>query len=109
QVEELDGVLEGQQAAIMQVRRTVLDPAQREALDRAVARLTWQKALNMQIVHLVVEVEGRRVTRRALRLAEEQLLAAQLALGRLLRVEATQRSQLRRGREAEHILHLGHV
>ena len=41
----------------------------------------------MQVVHLVVEVERRRVAGGALALAEEELLAAQLALGRLGRVE----------------------
>ena len=38
QVEELDRVLEGQQAAVVQVGRRVLDAAQREGLDRAVRR-----------------------------------------------------------------------
>jgi hypothetical protein len=41
----------------------------------------------MQVVHLVVQVERCRVTGRALRLAEEQLFSAQLALGGLLGVE----------------------
>ena len=64
----------------------------------------------MQVVHLVVEVEGRRMTVGALRLAEEQLLAAQLALGRLRPDRAGPSAvELRRGREVEHVLHLGHV
>ena len=57
----------------------------------------FRKRLQMQVVHLVVEVGWRRVADRALRLAEEQLLAAQLALGRFLRVEAAQRGQLGAG------------
>ena len=97
EVEELDGVLQGQAAAVVQVRRAILDAAEREALDRAVARLAFQESLQVQVVHLVVEVGRRRVADRALRLAEEQLLAAQLALGRLLRVEAAQRGQLGAG------------
>src|SRR6266850_6613368 len=109
QVEELDGVLQRQAAAVVHVRRAVLDPAQREALDRAVARLVLQEALHVQVVHLVVEVGRRRMAGRALRLAEEQLLAAQLALGRLRRVETAERRQLGRGREVEHVLHLRHV
>src|SRR5207302_729321 len=38
QIEELHRVFEGQQAAVVQVRRRVLDAAQRERLDRAVRR-----------------------------------------------------------------------
>src|SRR5712671_5447052 len=36
QVEELHGVVERQQAIVVQVRRRVLDAAQREGLDRAI-------------------------------------------------------------------------
>src|SRR5208337_2983030 len=54
-------------------------------------------------------VEWRRVAERALRLSEEQLLAAELALGRRRRVEAAQRRQLGRSRKIEDVLHLGHV
>src|SRR5437879_198598 len=42
EVEELDGVLQRQAAAVVQVRRTLLDTAQGERLDRPVARLVHE-------------------------------------------------------------------
>src|SRR5262249_21639754 len=45
QVEQRDGVLQGQAAAVVHVRRVVLDAAQREALDRPIACLILQEAL----------------------------------------------------------------
>ncbi len=65
----------------MQVGRRVLDPAQRERLDRPVARLL-REALELQVVHQLVEVVGCWVAGAALALAEEDLLATALALGR---------------------------
>ena len=50
EVEELDGVLQGQAAAVVQVRRAVLDAAQRERLDRPVARLVREEALQLEVV-----------------------------------------------------------
>src|SRR5262249_62161878 len=78
EVEELDGVLQGQAAAVVQVRRAVLDAAQGERLDRAVARLV-EEALQVQVVHLVVEGERRRVGDGTPGLAGGQLLAPPLA------------------------------
>src|SRR5579872_945205 len=66
EVEELDGVLQRQAAAVVQVGRAVLDPTEREALDGAVARLALEEALQAQVVHLVVEVERGRVADGAL-------------------------------------------
>src|SRR5437588_12895942 len=80
EVEELDGVLQRQEPAVVQVGRAVLDAAQRGRLDRAVARLVLEEALQLEVVHLVVEVERGGMAGGALRLAEEQLFAAQLAL-----------------------------
>jgi hypothetical protein len=45
----------------VQVRRAVLDAAQRERLDEPVARLVLEEALQLQVVHLVVEVERGRM------------------------------------------------
>jgi len=59
----------------VQIRRVVLDPAQRERLHRAVAGLV-DKPLEPQVVHLMVEEGGAGVAGRALPLAEEDLLAA---------------------------------
>src|SRR5207244_3661688 len=65
QVEELDGVFQGQAAAVVEVGGAVLDPPQGEGLDRAVAGLL-EEPLEVQVVHLMVEVEGRGVAGRAL-------------------------------------------
>ena len=82
EVEELDRVFERQAAAVVHVRRAVLDAAQRERLDRPIARLIAREPLQVQVVHLVVEIERRRMADAALALAEEDLFAAQLAFGR---------------------------
>src|SRR5690606_30808693 len=95
QVEELDGVLQREAATVVQVRRAVLDAAQGERLDRPDRRLA-SEPLDAQIVHLVVEVVGRRVAGRARALAEEDLLAADLLLGRLAPVKAPVGPELRR-------------
>src|SRR5579871_3084254 len=76
QVEELDGVLQRQAAAVVEVRRAILDATEREALDRPISRLAVQGALQVQVVHLLDKVERRGVAHGAPGLAEEQLLAA---------------------------------
>src|SRR5438477_8366877 len=64
----------------------------------------------MQIVHLMVEIERRRMTRGALPLAEENLLAIEFTLGSLFRIEsAGYRIELRRRRKIQHVLNLRHV
>ena len=73
----------------MQVRWGVLDAAQREGLDWSFgvdplpADHLGSEALHLEIVHLIVEVEGRRMTDSTLALAEEDLLAEALLLRRL--------------------------
>ena len=115
EVEELDRVLQRQQAVVVQVRRRVLDAAQREGLDRAVGRglaavdhLLLEEALDPQVVHEVVGVVRRGVAGDALGLAEEQLLAAQLALAGLGGIELAEHVELGRRREVEQVLELGH-
>src|SRR5689334_18619825 len=71
EVEELDAVLEGGQPAVVEVRRRVLDAPQREGLDPALGPAAVE-LLDAQVVHLVVQVERRRVARRAAGLAVEQ-------------------------------------
>src|SRR5215211_4104743 len=63
QVEEFDSVGEGQQAAVVEVRRRILDAAQRQGLDRAIRdngevvhdQTRRIKALQLQVMHIVVE------------------------------------------------------
>ena len=108
-IEELDGVLERKKAAVVQIRRAVFNPPQRERLDRPNTGFL-QEALQMQVVHLMVEVEGRGVTACALPFAEEHLLAAPFAFGRLTRIETSGcRVELRCRRKVQHVLHLSHV
>src|SRR5262249_14763338 len=66
------------------------------------------ESLHLQVMHQVVGVVGRNVTDRAVRLAEEDRLAAQLRLTGLRRVETAIEVELRRGRKVEQFLHLGH-
>ncbi len=106
----------GEQAVVVQVRRRVLDAAERERFDRAVGRglaavdhgFWLEESLRLQVVHQVVGVVRRRVAGRALALAEEDLLAALLAFGRLRRVELAEEVELRGRWEVEEFLELGH-
>jgi len=58
------------------------------------------KAFGLQIVREVVGVIGRRVTLRAARLAEEQLLPVKLGGVRLPGIELAIPAKLRRGRKS---------
>src|SRR6202045_2277116 len=85
QIEELNRIIERQQAPVVQVGRRILDTAQREGLDGSVAdfiqavdHLRLEEALGLEIVHQVIGVIGRGVAGIAAALAEEYLLAAQL-------------------------------
>ena len=100
----------------MEIGRRVLDPTQREGLDRpvgarhcAVDQYRLVEALGVQIVHQVVGVVGRRVAGAALPLAEKDGLAAQFRLARFARVEAAEQIELRGRREIQQLLNLGHV
>jgi hypothetical protein len=85
EVEELRRVFERQAAPVVQIRRAVLYPSQREGLNGAVARLVFEEPLQAEVMHPVIKVEGRRVAASALTFAEEDLLAAQFAFGSLYR------------------------
>src|SRR5882757_6530325 len=115
QVEELDRVVQRQQTTVMHVRRGVLDAAQWERLDRPIpcfpqtvdhGRL--EKALDLEIVHQVIGVVRRGVAGTALALAEEDLLPAQLGGGGLAWIELSEHVELRRRRESQKLLELGH-
>src|SRR5260370_1938229 len=61
QIEELDRIIERQQAPVVQVGRCILDAAQREGLDGSVAAFTHavdhlplEEALGLEILHQVV-------------------------------------------------------
>src|SRR4029453_2647310 len=108
QIEELDRIFEGQAPAVMQVRWTLLDTAQRKGLDRP-QRGFVHKPLDFEIVHLVIEVERGRMTGGALPLSKEDLFPAPFALGGPGGIEPPLRSELWGRRKVEHILHLGHM
>ena len=58
-------------AAVVEVGRAVLDAPQREGLHRSVPRFVLEEPLHAEFMHLVIEVEGRRMAGGALRLAKE--------------------------------------
>src|SRR3954447_8418851 len=89
QVEEFDRVGERQQAAVVEVRRRILEAAQCQGLDCAI----WDdgevvhdqtrriKALQLQVMHIVVKKRQlRHMTCGAAPLAHEDLLASQFLL-----------------------------
>ena len=109
-VEELHSVFERQQSAIVQIRRTVFDASKCKGLDRAIPWLVPEKALDMQVVHLVVEIEWRCVTTGTLALSEENFFAANFAFRRFRPVETAGCCvEFWCGWEVKHILHLRHV
>src|SRR4051795_12541715 len=100
QVEEFDRVGERQQAAVVEVRRRILDAAQRQGLDRAIRdngevvhnQTRGIKALQLQVMHIVVEKRQlRHMTCGAAPLAHEDLLAGQLLLAGLGRIKLAER------------------
>ena len=87
QVEELHRVFQRQKPAVMEIRWAVLDTPQRERLNRSISCLVFQESLDVEVVHLVIEINGRRMAGGALRLAKEQFLAREFAGRGLRRVE----------------------
>src|SRR6202171_2807250 len=115
QIEELNRIIERQQAPVVQVGRRILDAAQWEGLDGSVADFThavdylWlEETLGLEIVHQVVGVIGRGVAGTAPALAEEDLLAAQFGLRGLARIENAEHVELRCRREAQLLLEFRH-
>src|SRR5258706_15910438 len=115
QIEELNRIIERQQAPVVQVGRLILDAAQREGLDGSVAggihvvdRHRLEEALGLEIVHQVVGVVGRGVAGAALALAEKDLLAAQLGGGSLAWIELSEHVELRCRRKTQLLLEFRH-
>src|ERR1700676_4729609 len=84
QVEELHRVFQCQSPAVMEIRWAVLDTPQRERLNRSIAGFVLQESLDVEVVHLVIEIDRRRMAGGALRFAKEQCLPREFA-GRGLR------------------------
>ena len=62
-IEKFDGVLDREGAAVVQIGRTLSNPPERERFDRTVAGFVFQEPFQMQIVHLIIQVERRGMTR----------------------------------------------
>src|SRR5690606_5155452 len=109
EVEVLDGIIEREQAAVVQIRGAVFDAAEREDLRRSAVRhlasvddlVLVVELLGLQVVHEVVAEDRRRMAFRAAGLAEEKRLAAKLLLRRELGIETAERVELRSRREIE--------
>src|SRR5205807_3761250 len=78
QIEKLNGIVEGQQAAVVHIGRRILDASERKCLDRSVTDFTHsvdhlrlEEPLCLEVVHQVVGVVRGSMARAALALAEE--------------------------------------
>ena len=87
QVEELHRVFQCQKPAVVEIRWAVLDTPQRERLNRSISCFVFQELLDVEVVHLVIEIKGGRMAGGALRFAKEQFLARDFAGRGLRRVE----------------------
>jgi hypothetical protein len=57
----------------MEIRWAVLDTPQRERLNRSITCFVFQEALDVEVVHLVIEIKRRWMAGGALRFAKEQI------------------------------------
>src|SRR5947209_5215013 len=71
EVEELHRVFQRQAAAVVEVGRAVLDAPQRKGFHRPIPGFVLEEPLHVQVMHLVVKEEWRRVAGGALGLAEK--------------------------------------
>src|SRR5688572_9142976 len=99
----------------MQIRRRLLDTAQRKRLDRSLRRdhhsafyARLEKTFDREIVHLVVGVERWLVTNAALRLTEEQVFTANFTLRSSCAIQTSKHVQFWRRRKIEQRLKLRH-
>src|SRR5580700_10181818 len=79
QVEELHRVFQCQKPAVMEIRWAVLDTPQRERLDRSISGFVSQESLDLEVVHLVIEIKRRWMAGGTLRFAKEQFLPRKFA------------------------------
>src|ERR1700730_12761895 len=87
QVEGLHRVFQCQKPAVVEIRWAILDTPQRERLNRSISCFVSQESLDVEVVHLVIEIKGGRMAGGALRFAKEQFLARDFAGRGLPRVE----------------------
>ena len=87
QIEELHRVFQCQKPAVMEIRWAVLDTPQRERLNRSISCFVFQESLDVEVVHLVIEINRRRMAGGTLRFAKEQFLPREFASRGLRRVE----------------------
>src|ERR1700719_1450352 len=87
QVEELHRVFQCQKPAVVEIRWAVLDTPKRERLIRSISCFVFQESLDVEVVHLVIEIRRRWMAGGALRFAKEQFLAREFASRGLGRVE----------------------
>jgi hypothetical protein len=71
QVEELHGIFQCQSPTVVEIRWAVLDTPQRKCLNRSIAGFVFQEPLDVEVVHLVIEIDRRRMAGGALRFAKE--------------------------------------
>ena len=92
----------------MEIRRRIFNPSQHKGLDGPVRFCS--ESFELQIVHHMIGVRRRLVTRGASRLAKKEFLALNFLFRRFLSVQSGRhRIELRGGRKIDHVLHLRHM
>ena len=73
--------------AVMEIRWAFLDTPQRERLNRSISCFVFQESLDVEVVHLVIEINRRWMAGGTLRFAKEQSLTRELTSRGLRRVK----------------------
>jgi hypothetical protein len=71
QIEELHRVFQCQKPTVMEIRWAFLDTPQRERLNRSISCFVFQESLDVEVVHLVIEINRRWMADGTLRFAKE--------------------------------------
>jgi hypothetical protein len=87
QIEELHRVFQCQKPAVMEIRWAFLDTPQRERLNRSISCFVFQESLDVEVVHLVIEINRRWMAGGTLRFAKEQSLTREFTSRGLRRVK----------------------